>query len=220
LLPIPDEQRPQLENSYPAIIQLVDAYLAKEWFDSKRLQKGDLRSLIEGWATQVYAASKELGKTLPEGDPIRSQLMGYQNVDFQVEAMGGDEAELKLMVPGPEGSIQEIPVMLKNSDGRWLPRDLVDNWELAMEQASSAVATIRGDQVHQMVSSLLFVVNAPLNNLKNASTQEEFDRTLGELMQIAQGFAMSAAGGAAGGPPGGNPAGGFPPGGPPGGPNR
>lgn len=91
---------------------------------------------------------------------------------------------------------------------------MVEGWDMQMGMARDAISKIKGEEVHQMVSGAMFMVNAPLQNLKNAKTQEEFDKTLAEIMQTAQGAAMAAAGGGAGMPPGGPPPGrGVPPGG-------
>lgn len=207
VLTIPSDQKAKLEQSYPAIIGLLESYLPKDFFDSKRLQKGDLRELLTDWATNLNANAQELAKSLPEGDPLRVQLMDYSGVPYTVESTASGEAKLTMQAPAPDGGTREISLNLVQSEGRWLPREMVDAWDGAMAQAKAAVATIKAEEVHQMVTTGLLFANAPLQNLKNAKTQEEFDKVLKELMGAAQGMAM--------GPMGGSPPGGFPPGGPP-----
>jgi hypothetical protein len=214
VIPIPPDQKSQIEQSYPAIVGMIDSYLSKDLFDAKRLQKGDLRGLIESWSTSVYASADELAKTLPDGHPVRAQLMDYSGVEYTVEAVGSDEANVRLTLPAPDGSTQEVVVELVQSDGRWLPRQMVEGWDAGLAQAKAAISQIKGDEVHQMVTAGVLVINAPLQNLKNAKTQEEFDKTLSEIMEMMQGMAMSSMGGAPGvpGPSGGfSPPGGLPP---------
>jgi hypothetical protein len=200
VLPIPPDQKSQIEQSYPAIVGMIDSYLSKDLFDAKRLQKGDLRGLIENWSNGVVASADELAKTLPDGHPIRAQLMDYSGVEYTVETIGSDEANVKLAVPAPDGSTQETVVELILSDGRWLPRQMVEGWEEGLSQAKAAIDQIKGDEVHQMVTGGVLFINAPLQNLKNAKTQEEFDKTLSEIMEMAQGIAMSSMGGPPGAP--------------------
>jgi hypothetical protein len=203
VIPIPSDQRSQIEQSYPAIVSLIDSYISKDLFDGKRLQKGDLRSLIETWGNNVYASAAELAKTLPEGHPIRTQLMDYSGVEYTLESSSSEEAVLTLELPAPDGSKQKTSINLVKSDGRWLPRELVDGWEQGISQARAAIEQIKGDEVHQIVTSGVVFINAPLQNLKNAKTQEEFDKTLSEIMELVQGLAMNSMGGGPGtAPPG------------------
>ncbi len=220
VLPIPPDQKPMIQQAYPAIVNMLDSYVAKELFDAKRLQKGDLRPMIVTWTTNIAASAEELGKALPEGHPIRAQLMDYSGAQYTVENISSSEAELKLQAPNPAGPPQEVNFILKLSDGRWLPKEMVDGWESNLSQARTEVQKIEGEQVHAMVSSVLLVLNAPLNNLKNAKTQAEFDQVLTDIMGMARGLSMGQMGGGPGGPggfggPGGPPGGpgGFPPGG-------
>jgi hypothetical protein len=223
-LPIPPDAKAQIEPSYPQIVGMLDAYMAETLFDGKRLQKGDFRSLIDGYSKTVMERAEALAKTLPEDNPIRSQLLGFVDIEAKVETISKTEAEVKLTMPGPNGEPIENAMNLVLTEGRWLPKEMVRDWERVMAQANEQVKLINGDQIHGAVTGLLAFINAPLNNLKNAKTQEDFDKNIQEIMGIAQGMMM---GGPGFGPPGGPippgapipPGGKFPPGGkvPPGG---
>jgi hypothetical protein len=84
---------------------------------------------------------------------------------------------------------------------------MVSGWESGMQQAKAMIGFMNPDMIHQGVSSFLFLLNAPLNNLKNSKTQEDFDRNLQELQNILQ-QSVPMPGGPGFGPPGGP---GFPP---------
>jgi hypothetical protein len=217
VLAIPSDQKSKLEKSYPALIGVLENYVPKEFFDGKRLQQGALRDLLNVWSTHLNASAQELAKTLPEGDPIRVQVMDYSGVPYAVDATSNNEAKLTMKIPAPNGSVQDVTMELVQSDGRWLPKDMVNGWDMAMSQANATVATLKGEEVHQMVSTALLFANAPLQGLKNAKSQEEFDKVLKDLMGAAQGMGMGPMGGMASGglPPGGIPPGGLPGGFPP-----
>jgi hypothetical protein len=95
---------------------------------------------------------------------------------------------------------------------------LVKNWDMGISQAKGFIATMNPEQIQQGITTGMFVVNAPLNSLKNAKSQEEFDKVLGELAGLASGFGQMAgpmgpgAGGPGAGPGAGGPPGLFPPG--------
>jgi hypothetical protein len=89
---------------------------------------------------------------------------------------------------------------------------------MGISQAKGFIATMNPEQIQQGITTGMFVVNAPLNSLKNAKSQEEFDKVLGELAGLASGFRQMAgpmgpgAGGPGAGPGAGGPPGLFPPG--------
>ncbi|MFN9713604.1 MAG: hypothetical protein ACK57G_07400 [Planctomycetota bacterium] len=180
VLPIPASEKAKFEKSYPAIIAMLESYLPSEFFDGKRLQQGQVRELLQAWSTNLIASAQELGKTLPEGDPIRAKLTGFAGIPYTVETTSNNEAKVTLQMPGPAG-VQSVPLQLVPSDGRWLPKEMVIGWELVMGQARAGIAALKPEQMHQTVSGFLIFANAPIQSLKNSKTQEEFDKVLKEL---------------------------------------
>jgi hypothetical protein len=210
VLAYPPEQKAILEKSYPAFVSQLESLLPKEFFDNKRLQKGDLRALLSEWSTGLVASTEEFAKTVPEGNPLRNQLMGGSDIPYSVENVSSGEAKLRMKLNTTPGPLQEVEISLVRSDGRWLPKDMVNGWESTMGQAKGVIASMNGELIHQRVSAALLFANGPLQSLKNAKSQDEFDKVLKGLMDTAQSMAMGARGGMG---PGGPPPGGFAPGG-------
>jgi hypothetical protein len=96
------------------------------------------------------------------------------------------------------GPGQEVSLELVRAEGRWIPKQMVDGWESGVGQTLAAVNTINGEQVHQQLQGFLFLLNAPLQTLKNAKSQEEFDKTLMDIAQAFQGMAGNVPGAAPG----------------------
>lgn len=125
-----------------------------------------------------------------------------------------------ITVPGEDGP--EVTEMVKFED-RWIPKDLADLWEEkkgSLAQEIQQAAAMANDpqamaQANMMINMVVGTANGMIDPLLNASSQEEFDQAVMQLMGMAAMFG----GGGPGGPPG---AGGFGPGGPggfgPGGP--
>lgn len=214
VLAYPPEQKAILEKSYPAFVSQLESLLPKEFFDNKRLQKGDLRALLSEWSTGLVTSTEEFAKTVPEGNPLRNQLMGGSDIPYSVENVSSSEAKLKMKLNTTPGPLQEVEIPLIRSEGRWLPKDMVNGWESTMGQAKAAIASMNGELIHQRVAAALLFANGPLQSLKNAKSQDEFDKVLKGLVDTAQSMAMGAGGGMGPGVP---PPGGFPPGGLPGG---
>jgi hypothetical protein len=82
---------------------------------------------------------------------------------------------------------------------------------MGISQAKGFIATMNPEQIQQGITTGMFVVNAPQNSLKNAKSQEEFDKVLGELAGLASGFGqMAGPGGLGAGGPGAGPGAGGP----------
>jgi hypothetical protein len=213
---IPSDQAAVVEASYPSAVALFESVLAKELFDGKRLQKGDMRGLLEPYFQNINTAGEKLVATLPEDHPMRleyqkAKRFGVAAGDYTVTQDSSTQVSVVMENPNAMPEIGKTTMQLTLVDGRWLPKDMVANWDSGVQQAKLLTAMMKPEDIHSGVTSALLVLNAPLNNLKNAKTQEEFDRTLKELETIFQGIAGGAMAGGPGGfaPPGGGP----PPGG-------
>jgi hypothetical protein len=198
VLRIPSDLVAQIEPNYPGMIDFVDNLVSKDLFDGKRMQKGDMRGLLDGYTTKLSKSAEKMILSLPKDNPIRTQY----------------EQAKSLTLSGPNYRIDKTsstpPINLVLSEGRWLPKELVENWDSTMAQAKAGIATMKTDQIQQGLSAVLLIANAPLNNLKNAKSQAEFDKVLEELSALLPPMGP----GGFGGPPGlGGPAGfGGPPG--------
>lgn len=195
VLQFPPEAKQNLSVAYPYLVDLIDALIAKELFDSQRLQSGDMRNFIDNWKKGINSSVEKLATTVPEGDSGRAALLGSK-IEYTLESTSSDAASVKLQPPtGTAGVAQEVVLDLVRFEGRWIPKQMVEGWESGVTQTLAAINTINGEQVHQQIAGTLFLLNGPLQSLKNAKDQAEFDKTLSEIAQALQGMAGSAAGG-------------------------
>jgi hypothetical protein len=95
-------------------------------------------------------------------------------------------------VPGEPS--KEVP--FKQVDGKWLPADLVDNWDQGVAKAKDQIAKIDVAAAKMQIMGMMGMVDGVLDQLDKANTQEEFTMT---VMQLA---AMFGGGPPQGGPPG------------------
>lgn len=208
VLQIPSELREDFTRSYPAAVDLADSVISKDLLDGKRLQRGDLRNLLDPYFKKVNQSGEAFAASFPEGHPVRveyekAKKLGVASAKYSVDNIQSDRAEVNMEVENLPPGTENKPLVITLVDGRWLPEDLVRNWDTTMMQAKGLIAVMNPDQIHQGLSSVLLLANAPINNLKNAKTQEEFDRTLKELQALfAAAGAMAGGGPGAGGPPG------------------
>jgi hypothetical protein len=204
VLAMPPDLRQEFEPVYPAMVDVADHLVAKELLDGKRMQQGNMRGLLDTYLTRLLKSVEKAIVTLPTDNPIRSQYEDAKILNkpnWTVEKTSSTSATLSIP-PAPGGPPPPPPIALVLSEGRWLPEDLVKNWDMGISQAKGFIATMNPEQIQQGITTASFVVNAPLNSLKNAKSQEEFDKVLGELAGLASGFGQIAGPGGPGGPPG------------------
>jgi hypothetical protein len=214
VLAMPPDVRQEFEPVYPAMVDVADHLVAKELLDGKRMQQGNMRGLLDTYLTRLLKSVEKAIVALPTDNPIRSQYEDAKILNkpnWTVEKTSSTSATLSIP-PAPGGPPPPPPIALVLSEGRWLPEDLVKNWDMGISQAKGFIATMNPEQIQQGITTGMFVVNAPLNSLKNAKSQEEFDKVLGELAGLASGFGQMAGPGGlgAGGPGAGPGAGGLP----------
>ena len=218
VLQIPPDMVSNVREAYPAGVDLFDKVIAKELLDGKRLQQGNMRALLDNYLNNVNQSAKKFVTFLPPDSPARLQFEETQKnggavPNYTLKDLASDKAEL---VIGSGPATETPPIILKKHLGRWLPQELVDSFDSTMSQMEAAIGSINPQDIQQGLTTVAFVLNAPLNNLKNAKTQEEFDKTLGELAAMAAPMlGPMGAGGppGLGGPPGfGGPGAGGPPG--------
>lgn len=216
-LQLPSEMISQIEPKYPMLVDLADNVVSKDLFDGKRMQKGDMRGLLDGYFTKLANTSLKMIESLPQDDPIRIQYnqakgLAMAGTNYKVEKTSSTTAILQM--DSADGAPPTPPMKLVKTEGRWLPEDLVNNWDATMAQARAGIDLMKPEQIQQGLSTVLLIANAPLNNLKNAKSQAEFDKVLEELSALAPAGIGPPGLGGAGGPPGlGMPGGFSPPGG-------
>ena len=206
VLAMPSDLRQEFEPVYPAMVDVADHLVAKELLDGKRMQQGNMRGLLDTYLTRLLKSVEKAIVILPADNPIRSQYEDAKILNkpnWTVEKTSSTSATLSIP-PAPGGPPPPPPIALVLSEGRWLPEDLVKNWDMGISQAKGFIATMNPEQIQQGITTGMFVANAPLNSLKNAKSQEEFDKVLGELAGLASGFGQMAGPGGpgAGGRPG------------------
>ena len=206
VLQIPSNMVPELEKSYPAGVDFIDSLISKDLLDGKRLQKGDTRGLLAAYVQKINETGEKLVMTLPPDNPGRQQLeqarkMGFSpGAGYQVEKTSSTTATLTMDAPATAGAPTPPPMKLVLSEGRWLPEEMVSNWDQMMNQAQSAISTMKPEEIQQALSFGALFITAPLNNLKNAKSQEEFDKALTDIIGPIMANMGGLGGPGAGGP--------------------
>jgi hypothetical protein len=211
VIPIPPDQKAVLVGSYDSIVGLIEAYVPVEWMDSTYLQKTPIRDVLASYLGRLTRKGKVLEKSLPSDSPFKAMMVSQTAGTATAETISSTEAMVTFAVPGVPGT----PMKFILSEGRWLPQDLISNWDQSMTQATRVLEAANPKELHMAVGQGLLFANGLLGTISTAETQQEFDEQVGQLMGMAQMMGGGMGGGMA--PPGAGGRGGPGPGPGPGG---
>ena len=195
IIPIPPDQGTVLAGSYDSLVGLIDVCIPAEWMDASYLQKTPVRDVLSVYMNKVVRKAKELEKSLPSDSPFKAKA-NIADLNATAQNITSNEAKVTMAAPG----LPDLPVTFILSEGRWLPKDLVDNWGQAMTQLTSVLESANPKEIHLAVGRVLLLVESYLENISLAETQQEFDERIEQLMAMAQGMGGGMGPPGAGGP--------------------
>ena len=195
-LPIPPDQKVVLTKSYDSIVAMLEAFLPVEWLDASYLQQAELRDVLSSYVHNMVLKGKDVEKSLPSNSPFKS-MFNRMPAEAKVESVSATEAMITIALPGGP----ENPPKFILSEGRWLPEDLLANWDQTMGQAAGVLGKLDPKVIHQSVGQGLIFANGLLGSISSAESQQEFDEAIGQLIGMAQ-MIPGMAGGALAPPPG------------------
>lgn len=203
-LKLPPEIKSTLEQAYDPIVEMIESALPEELLDGEHIQQTKFRDLLNNFLIGYVSKASAVEQFMPNN---REQSMKALD-DLKVESKSSREAIVHFPAPtataglGPMVSITN-DMKFVVEDGRWLPEDMLKNWDNAMGQAVKSVQAADPKALHRSIGQGLFAVTAFMGAFSQAETQEDFDSAVEQVM----GTLSSVPGMLAGGPrPGAAPA--------------
>jgi len=195
VIPIPPDQRPVLAGSYDSLVGMIEASIPAECMDANYLQKTPVRDVLSVYVNKVNRKSKDLEKSLPSDSPFKG-MANQTDISATVESISSNEANVTIAATGLPGDSMKFIL----SEGRWLPQDLLANWEQAMTQVTSVLESANPKEIHMTVGQVLLFANGLLGAISSAETQQEFDEQIEQLMGMVPGIGGGMGPPGAGGP--------------------
>lgn len=198
--------------NYPAILESDDpataqatvkqtTKLLKSFLDS--VQDLDKLKSFDG-AQFLNSSGKEMAsqilaiKDVIEQNPAMKLQMAMQKMT--VETIESTETTAKLKLTSPDGKDEQIVDMVQ-VEGKWLPKEMVENWDSTMADARTAMAELpeQADNIKMQMMMVSGMASGILSPLQAAETQEQFNKAVDGL-QASVGGLMGGMMGGMGGP--------------------
>jgi len=161
-------------SSLDLIVDMIQTVTSSELGSVAGLRKMDPSRFLNTTGARLMQQASELSKPFNDGVPFTAELASFQ---FELVSQDGDQATLRVVEP--DGRTQEDTVT--RVEGKWLPTDMTQEWSQTMADARQAIAEMTSPENKVQILALLAGVNAALDVVQQADSQEAFDQAAEQL---------------------------------------
>ncbi len=198
----------KLTPNYDEIVAVLKAIVTSELMNLSKLKSIDVGAFLDGSGKKIMDKLAVLAKAAEQagvnkesfGVPV-PDLPDLKKVKFTTVSVDGDTAKLRIEEEGKDPQEREAVRV----EGKWLPKEMVAGWADGIAAGKAKLAEL-GPALKQKkkdVSGGMTFANMILAGLLAAKTQEDFNKAIDALKNIASGALGGGAG--PGGPPPGSP---------------
>jgi hypothetical protein len=197
-------------RQWDPFVSVLDAIVNSDLSDLEKLKMLDTKKFrAEGGAKiaaalrDVTEASNELQKAglkpaglappeLPGGDLVEFTRLAPSDIKVTTISQDGDVAKLRIEL-GSKTEEKDWTMV----DGKWLPAEMVKDWDAQIEKANAWTA---GEMKQQLVAAkgqvsfFLLPINATFDQLLAAQNQQQFNQVLDGIAQQVGGLMGGALG--------------------------
>ncbi|WP_291168388.1 hypothetical protein [Gimesia sp.] len=177
-LPVPPEK---MDEFWDPTTNIISALVNSDLSSLDKLKSFDGGKFLSTTGNQLAKSVMALSSLVPqkEGEPSFSEKLKQTKVT--VVKTEGDTATIKIEAPGEEPKEEEMVKV----EGKWIPKNLADNWDTKMADVRKKLADLTPEQVTAQKEQTLAgikQVNETLAKLENAKSEEEFNKTLSPIL--------------------------------------
>lgn len=178
----------ELKQNYDDVVAMLDTLFSSEVSELSQLKSFDGKEFFSGTATKLMQQAIEISENT-EADPISNQMMTkFKDTTFETVKEEDGVTTLKITTPEKETEEQFVQV-----DGKWVMKDMADEWSTEIAKAKQALEQITPEQIQQQKPELMGMmeaINEQLDEIAATETKEEFEAKLGEMAGSVMGMIM------------------------------
>lgn len=174
-------EKPELEQNWDSLVGLLNIIASSQISTLDQLSRLDIEAFLADTVGALMAQAQVLS-ALADENP-RQELDKLQKIQVTTISNDGSVAVLKIGQEGEE--TREVEFMLV--EGKWIPRDMAQDWPQAIEEARAHIAEVSSVELLQnkeaMLASLAMTDGA-LDELLAAQDVNEFNMALQTLIGV------------------------------------
>jgi hypothetical protein len=187
------KDRGQAEKDWKAVVGLLDVVVKSDLADVDKVKKMDVGVFLADTGGE-FMDRLSTAASMANQDAWGEFQNKMRNMKVTVVSSEGDHAMVRMESPGEAAKEEEFTRV----EGKWIPKNMADEWALTMDNAREQLANVAGQQddaSKQMALMQLGMVEAALDNILAAKTAEDFNASIGGIMGMAMSAAMAKSGG-------------------------
>jgi hypothetical protein len=144
--------------------------------DLKQLDVGDFAAKAGARVTKAWLdVAKKVG-----GESFDEWMSKARSLETTVVTRSGDVATVRIEAEGEEPE----DVVVVRVDGRWIPKSLADEWSDRVAEMRGEIAGVTAIEPERKTQVLMVLggVNATLDQLLSATSQEDFDDAIAGVL--------------------------------------
>ncbi len=165
-----------------AIADLLETLLASDLADLEKLKTADGGKFLAGTGRKLLAQLRATGH-----DPFADRLGLFSDMKVTLDSTEGDSALLTFEVPSATAAEREFVRV----EGKWVPKDLADDWHHHIGQANAQLSLLSPDNLQEnkpQYLALLSALDAALERLAAARTEQQFTAAMGAAEETLKPF--------------------------------
>lgn len=177
-LPVPPEK---VAEFWDPAVGLINTLAQSDLSSLEKLKNFDGEKFLTSSGNQMAKQVIRISDLLPQKEGELSFSEKTKQTKITLVSMEGDTATIKMDVPGKDLTEEKMVKV----EGKWIPKNLADNWKSRMDEARKKLAELTPEKVTAQKEKTLTAitkVNEVLTQLESAKTEEEFNKQLNPIV--------------------------------------
>ena len=177
----------KIVDNWDAAVESMEIVLASDISSIATLKTMDVGDFLSNTAADLMKLSTKI-QPLP---------MDLKSAGVELISTKGDNAVIKVTPPtdctNPDGGDCGGPKEIKMTkvEGKWIPADMAADWANSIADAKAKIDMMNPEMMAQQkpqIMGMLAMIDGPLSQISNASSQEEFNAAIGGIMSLMGGM--------------------------------
>lgn len=179
----------EAKANWDSVVGLLETLTESEINSIDSLKTLNIGEYVATTGAKLMSQAADLSKLTPE-DEMGQGLDKLAKLKIEVLSSDGDNAKLRLtLADEPPEDVELVKV-----EGKWVPKDLADEWALGMEKLREGLDEMKMGERKAQMMMMLGGVEGAMDSLLAAKTQEEFNQAFMQTMGQVMGALMGAGG--------------------------
>jgi len=185
---------PENNELWDAVAKMMTAVTSSSLTDQSAMQNFTMNQFLVNDVPKIKTSFEKV-QTLTEKLQDKGSPFGRIAETPTIETVSESTTDAVFKITSGGQTQEQRLVKFEN---RWVPAEMVEGWDEAVEKAKTQLAALDSPEARQNMTQMrmgLMMANAPLDQLLSANSQEEFDKTINDLVGMVMGMMGDMQGG-------------------------